>query len=182
MGIQMLTDMQAKGRQAKKDEEVAFAEFKTWCTEESANLKSDIAKNTEQIELLDTEIMKLHGEVKALGEAIAQLSNDVATAQANTKAEESKRAKDHAAFLEEEQDFSESVDALERAINVLQKQNYDRPAGAAALMQLSGEDSRVPSQAKSIISAFITMMDGKSSEDPMAYAAPEANAYEFQSD
>merc|ERR1719454_1003878 len=92
--IQMLTDMQAKGRQSKKDEEVAFAEFKTWCTEESANLKSDIAKNTEQIELLDTEIMKLNAEVKALGEAIAQLSNDVATAQANTKAEESKRAKD----------------------------------------------------------------------------------------
>merc|ERR1712194_413655 len=78
--IQMLTDMQAKGRQAKMDEEVAFAEFKTWCTEESANLKSDIVKNTEQIELLDTEIMKLNIEVKALGEAIAQLSNDEATA------------------------------------------------------------------------------------------------------
>merc|ERR1719277_2147538 len=83
--IQMLTDMQAKGRQAKKDEEVAFAEFKTWCTEESANLKSDIAKNTEQIDLLDTEIMKLNAEVKALGESIAKLSNDVATAQASTK-------------------------------------------------------------------------------------------------
>merc|ERR1712217_92542 len=183
MGIQMLTDMQAKGRQAKKDEEVAFAEFKTWCTQESANLKSDIAKNDEQIDLLDTEIMKLDSEVKSLGEAIAKLSNDVATAQADTKAEEAKRAKDHAAFLEEEQDFSESVDALERAISVLQKQNYDRPASAAALMQLSSEDSRVPAQAKSIISAFITMMDGgKNSDDPMAYAAPEANAYEFQSD
>merc|ERR1719291_526481 len=127
--------------------------------------------------------MKLNADVKALGEAIAKLSNDVASAQANTKAEEAKRAKDHAAFLEEEQDFSESVDALERAITVLQKQNYDRPAGAAALMQLSGEDSRVPAQAKSILSAFITMMDGgKNSQDPMDYAAPEANAYEFQSD
>merc|ERR1719277_611674 len=83
--IQMLTDMQAKGRQAKMDEEVAFAEFKTWCTEESANLKSDIAKNNEQIEVLDTEIMQLNADVKALGEAIAQLSNDVATAQASTK-------------------------------------------------------------------------------------------------
>merc|ERR1712190_278224 len=120
---------------------------------------------------------------KALGEAIAQLSNTVASSQAATKAEEAKRAKDHAAFLEEEQDFSESVDALERAINVLQKENYDRPAGAAALVQLSSADSRVPAQAKSIISAFITMMDGgKNSDDPMAYAAPEANAYEFQSD
>merc|ERR1719277_1362385 len=80
--IQMLTDMQAKGRQSKMDEEVAFSEFKTRCTEESANLKSDISKNDEQIDLLDTEIMKLDQEVKGLGEAIAKLSNDVASAQA----------------------------------------------------------------------------------------------------
>merc|ERR1719277_380192 len=71
--IQMLTDMEAKGRQGKKDEQVAYAEFSTWCTTESANLKTEISKNTEDIELLDTEIMKLTSEIKTLGNAIAKL-------------------------------------------------------------------------------------------------------------
>merc|ERR1712039_600254 len=89
-------------------------------------------------------------------------------------------------FLAEEQDYSESVSALERAIAVLKKQDYDRPATAAALLQLTTEESNVPQQAKSIISTFLQSMgadanQAKEFEDPMDYAAPEANAYEFQS-
>merc|ERR1712085_62603 len=79
---------------------------------------------------------------------------------------------DGKAFLEEEQDYSESVSALERAIAVMKKQDYDRPAAAAVLLQLTDADSRVPQQAKSIIATFLSLMGGdasqaKSFEDPM---------------
>merc|ERR1711977_196898 len=73
-------------------------------------------------------------------------------------------------------DYSESVDALQRAIAVLKKQSYDRKQ--ASLVQVSAlkELSLIPAEAKRTIDTFLM-------QDPegLAVSAPEANAYEFQS-
>eukprot|EP00429_Kryptoperidinium_foliaceum_P137912 CAMPEP_0176276338 /NCGR_PEP_ID=MMETSP0121_2-20121125/47701_1 /TAXON_ID=160619 /ORGANISM="Kryptoperidinium foliaceum, Strain CCMP 1326" /LENGTH=69 /DNA_ID=CAMNT_0017616585 /DNA_START=27 /DNA_END=232 /DNA_ORIENTATION=+ len=69
--------MSAKTKQEKNDEEVAFATFKTWCTQEDARLKSDLSKNAEAIELFSAEIGKLTTETRAHGERIATLSQEV---------------------------------------------------------------------------------------------------------
>lgn len=177
--IAMLTDMAAKSNKEKANEEIAFAKFSTWCKQESANLKNDIAKGAQAIELLLAEEEKLTSEAGTLGEAIAKLSSDVATFEADMKAATSQRAKDHEDFLVEQQDYSESVDALDRAIAVLQKQDYDRTG--TALLQLT-ENERLPAKARSLVAAFMGMLGGKSDDpDFMDYQAPEANAYEFQS-
>ena len=70
-------------------------------------------------------------------------------------------------------DYSESVDALQRAIAVLKKQSHDRKQ--ASLLQLK-ELSLIPPEAKKAIDIFLQ-------QDPegLAVSAPEANAYEFQS-
>jgi hypothetical protein len=75
-------------------------------------------------------------------------------------------------------DYSESVDALQRAIAVLKKQAHDRTqksslAQVAALKELS----LIPPSAKKIINAFLSTEEDTEDLD----AAPEANAYEFQS-
>merc|ERR1719316_2269439 len=75
-------------------------------------------------------------------------------------------------------DYSESVDALQRAIAVLKKQAHDRSqksslAQVAALKNLN----LIPDKAKKIINAFLSTEEDV--ED--VAAAPEANAYEFQS-
>lgn len=170
----MLQDMSATAKKEKNDEEIAFAKFTVWCKQETASLAKEIKENGESIEMLETEIGKLTQDIAALGDAIGELSDNVAKFNADVKSETAQREKDHAAFLEEEKDYSESVDALERAISVLSKQDYDKPA----LMQLS-EDDRLPAKAKSIVVALLGTAVEKA--DPMDYAAPEANAYEFQS-
>mmetsp|Transcript_10056 Transcript_10056/g.25165 ORF Transcript_10056/g.25165 Transcript_10056/m.25165 type:complete len:734 (-) Transcript_10056:75-2276(-) len=182
--IQMLTDMTAKGKQEKNDEEVAFAKFKTWCSHETASLKGDIKKGGEQIETLAAHIGKLGTDIKGLGEDIADLQNKKASDEADLKAHKEQRAKDHEDFLATEADFSESVDALERAIGILSEENYDRPAAASALLQLSSSTAArmMPQKAHSIMQAFIGLLQqGKSPLGGMDYEAPEANAYEFQS-
>merc|ERR1719333_1818958 len=77
-------------------------------------------------------------------------------------------------------DYSESVDALQRAIAVLKKQAHDRKQ-ASALVQVSDLKNMalIPDNAKKAIDAFLQ----QSGEDPegLAVSAPEANAYEFQS-
>jgi len=176
--IQMLTDMSAKSKQEKKDAEVAFAKFSTWCSQEIPSLEGEISKSGEQIMVLGASIQKLESDVKTLGKDIAALNGKAAMAEADLKAEKDQRAKDHDEFLAESKDYAESVDALERAIAVLQKQAYDRTGGQAALLQFS-KSPELPEKARTILSAFVDTMG----EDPdySSYQAPEANAYEFQS-
>lgn len=178
--IQMLTDMSAKAKQEKKAEEVAFAKFTTWCSQETTNLKTEIKANSEDMDLLEADIGKLQNEVRTLGEALGNLNSNVANMEANKQSEVVQRKKDHADFEEEAKDYSESVDALERAIRVLKKQDYDRSGAAEALLQISNKD-RMPEKARSVVAAFVTMMSGKQDADFNDYSAPEANAYEFQS-
>jgi hypothetical protein len=181
--IQMLQDMKAKCSQEKKNEEVAFAEFQTWCKMEIPQTKKSIKKSAETIELLTAEIAKLTQEAKILGEEIAKLQSNVASFEAEKKAAKEQREKDHAAFVEESTDYGESVDALDRAIVVLMKKTADKPADSAVLLQLA-ESDRLPSEAKSMVAAFLGGMgkDFMESMGPgMDYEAPEANAYEFQS-
>merc|ERR1719199_1074892 len=75
-------------------------------------------------------------------------------------------------------DYSESVDALERAIAVLKKQTADRKQ--ASLLQVSSLSSLrlIPDDAKNAIDAFIQQ---DQEDESLAVSAPEANAYEFQS-
>merc|ERR1712190_519141 len=76
------------------------------------------------------------------------------------------------------QDYSESIDALQRAIAVLKKQAYDRKQ-ADSFVQVSAlkQLTLIPIDAKKAIDAFLE-------QDPaegLAVSAPEAYGYEFQS-
>merc|ERR1719410_1782954 len=142
----------ATSKKEKNDEEIAFGKFTVWCEQETTSLAKEIKGNGESIEMLEAEIDKLTQDVAALGEAIGELNDNVAKYKADVKSETVQREKDNAAFLEEEKDYSESVDALERAIAVLSKQDYDRPA----LLQLA-EDDKLPAKAKSVVTALLGM-------------------------
>jgi len=171
--IGMLTDMSTKCKQEMKDEQVAFAEFEAFCANGKPALKKKIAKSAETIETLNAEIGKLTSDVANLGEEIAGLQADVTKFEADKKAHEAASEKDHKAFIEESTDYSESVDALDRAIQVLNEK--DGNIAGASMLQLSMNDKRMPAKAKSLISAFLGL------DDADQFEPPEANAYESQS-
>merc|ERR1719183_951494 len=158
-----------------------MAEFETWCKHEIPQTKKSIKKSAETIELLTAEIAKLNTEAKVLGEEIAKLQSDVSSFESEKSEATAQRKKDNEAYIEESTDYGESVDALDRAIMVLNKKTADKPAADAVLLQLAQSD-RLPAQAKSMVAAFLGVM-GKDFLDDMGpdYEAPEANAYEFQS-
>jgi len=185
--IAMLNDMSAKAKQEKNDEEVAFAEFQTWCKTESASLQRSIVKDGEAIELLSTEIGKLGTEAKTLGEEIGTLQALVASSEANKKAQEKQRATEHEAYLEELKDYAESVRALESAIDEIEKENQDKAAKGAVLLQLStgeGIGAQLPEKARNMVAAFMEVIGGNMlhGEDAADLEAPEAAAYEAHGD
>jgi len=178
--IQMLTDMAAKSKEEKAEEEVNFSKFKTWCTEEIRKVTAEIAKNAADIESLTAEIAALKAAASELESDVAQLNRDATKYDADMEKETAERKKEHEAFVAEEQDYGESVDALGRAITVLKAQDVDRTGASSALVELA-KDSKLPSKVKSVVTAFVAMASNSSDPSNLDYKAPEAYGYEFQS-
>merc|ERR1719265_2987311 len=74
-------------------------------------------------------------------------------------------------------DYSESVDALERAIAVLKKQAHDRKQASLTQVSVLKDLDLIPKEAKRAIDVFLA----QDPDEGLAVSAPEANAYEFQS-
>jgi len=172
--IQLMEGMLEKGKKEKHDEQVQFASYKQFCDDTSTEKKRSIAEANEQIEILKADIEKYTATAAKLSKEIAEHEEDIAVWEGDVKAATKVREIEKADYDATHADYSESVDALERAIAVLKKQSHDR--SQAALLQLK-EARFIPAEAKKAIDAFIQ-------EDPaegLAVSAPEANAYEFQS-
>merc|ERR1719399_292483 len=126
------------------------------------------------IEVLGADIEKCTSDAAALSEHIEKLDEDIAVWEGDVKAATKVREIEKADYDVTHKDYSESIDALERAIAVLKKQDKDR--AQASLLQLSAQ-RLVPDEARRTIESFL-------SEDPdegLAVSAPEANAYESAS-
>merc|ERR1719317_448617 len=74
-------------------------------------------------------------------------------------------------------DYSESIDALERAIAVLKKQAYNRKQASFAQLKALNSLQLIPKAAKKAIDAFLEQEPAEG----LAVSAPEAYGYEFQS-
>merc|ERR1719217_455558 len=142
--LQMMGEMLSKGKKEKNIEEVEFAKFKTWCEDTIADTKKDIAEGTAKIEQLTADIAKAESDVKQLSEEIAEHEAEVAQWESDlaaaTKIRETEKADYDAAHL----DYSESIDAIKRAIVALSKRDKDIPQ---SLLQHKAS-SRLPEPTK----------------------------------
>jgi cell division septum initiation protein DivIVA len=115
-----------------------------------------------------------------LTKEIAEHDADIAAWTGDKKAATKVRHIEKADYDALHTDYSESVDALQRAIAVLKKQAHDRPQ-ASSFAQVSALQglSLIPKEAKKTLDLFLA----QTSEDPegLAVSAPEASGYEFQS-
>merc|ERR1719158_1235093 len=173
--------MLEKGKKEKHDEQVQFAAYKQFCDDTSTEKKRAIEQATESLEMLKADIAKAIADAAQLGKEIAGLDEDVSIWNGDKKAATSVRGIEKADYDATHKDYSESVDALQRAIAVLKKQAYDRKQ-ASSLAQVSALKSLslIPVAAKRALDVFLEQ-DPEASTEGLAVSAPEANAYEFQS-
>jgi len=173
--IELLSENIAKGKQEKHEEEVRFVEFAEWCENTSTDKQRAIDEAKRQIEQLTADIQKAKSDSKVLGEEIATLDGQINGWAADKTASQEQRASELKDFNAVSQDYSESIDALGRAIGVLQAKTADTKQ--EALIQLASS-KLVPSEAKRVINAFLQVSD---EPDFLSRSGPKANAYEFQS-
>jgi len=175
--VQLMEGMLEKGKKEKHDEQVQFASYKQFCDDTTVEKKRAIAEANQQIDTLKADIQKYSSDVAKLTKEIAELDEDISIWEGDIKAATAVRGIEKSDYDTLHKDYSESVDALQRAIAVLKKQTGDRKQSfiqVAALQQLS----LVPQEAKAAINVFL--QDAEPTEG-LAVSAPEANAYEFQS-
>merc|ERR1719502_1345732 len=119
----------------KHEEQVQFAAFKQFCEDTIVEKTNAIKEANDLIAVLKADIQKYAADAEQLTLEIKEHEEDVAKMTADVKAATKVRETERAEYETTHKDYSESISALERAIEVLKKQNYDRPQ--ASLMQVS---------------------------------------------
>lgn len=183
----MMGEMAAKGDAEKKAEAVKFSAFDQWCQNTVRTKTNEIDAGTTKMEELNAEIEQCDVDIRALTARIQELDEDVDRWNKDQAAATAVRDKEAVDFKATVTDYSESLEALAGAIQVLKKQDADRPQAALvqSLVQVS-RMSLVPISTKKALAAFLQQPVADSIPDAMpadnlAVSAPEANAYEFQS-
>jgi len=170
--LTLMEDMKAKGIAAKNDEEVKFSAFSQWCTNTKKAKNGEIDAGNAKMEMLSAGIEKARVTINKLTDRIQELEEDVGRWKKDSKSATTVRDAERADFTATVTDYTESIDAVAGAINILKKQTQDK--AQAALIQVRSL-KLVPASSKKMLTSFLQ-------QDPeLAYEAPEANAYENQS-
>jgi len=166
--VSMIGDMLTTAKEAKKTEEVQFATFQQWCTGVQTERKRSIEEEAAQIVQLNADIDQATAEAGVLGEEITELDGTIAQVEAEVANATAVRKTERTDYEATHQDYSESIDAIGRAIQVLGSKTADV---AQSLLQVrrSLADAMSPHE-KSIIDSLLGVNQ-----------APKANAYENQS-
>jgi hypothetical protein len=175
--LTLMEEMKAKGIKEKEAEAVRFSAFSQWCENTKKSKTDEINAGNQKIESLEAKIEKARVLIEKLTDRILELEEDVSRWKKDEKSAATVRDAERADFTATVTDYTESIDAVAGAINILKKQAYDRKQ--ADLIQSSLIQVRslklIPAASKKALTSFLQQAP------ELEVSAPEANAYEFQS-
>merc|ERR1719162_711173 len=167
----MLSEMKAKGELMLQEEGKTYAAYSEWVSDQERKLGFEIKTAKSDSEKLLAAIAEADSSVKKLGDQIKELDGEISTAEQEKQAATELRAKQHAEYVEISTDYSESVDALARAIQTMESKNYDVPQAMALMQSMAAAKPAM----RRVLTAFLQEKEAR------AQGGPEVAAYEFQS-
>jgi len=174
--LEMMNEMLAKGKAEKEAEMKIYKEYAEWVSDkeretgfEIKTAKTEIEEFTAAAELADSDVADLTAK-------IAELDGEIGAWEADQKAATAVRDSEHAEYLKISKDYSESLDALERAISVLSSQDYDRAQAEMLLQKMSKTN---PAMRRVMVG--LLEVSSRTEEASHGSGAPAVAAYEFQS-
>ena len=142
--IQLMQGMLEKGKKEKHGEQVQFAAYKQFCDDTTVEKQRAIAEANEKIDGLKADIQKYTADAAQLTKEIAGHDEDISVWNGDIKAATNVREIEKADYDAMNKDYSESVDALQRAIAVLKKQSHDRKQSSFAQVSALKELNLIP--------------------------------------
>jgi hypothetical protein len=186
--LSMLSSLETKIIKEGETAQKTYDEFAEWCEDRSRNVgfeikdgKAEVAQQTATIESATSTIASLNAKVE-------ELANGLSVDEADLKAATEIRAKEAADFAATEKDLVESIDTLQRAILILEK---EMKKGGAAMMQMQKAGSNL-AQALSVMvdssligsqdaAKLTALVQNSEKEDDSELGAPAAATYEGHS-
>jgi len=156
--LQMIGDLQQKIIKEGEEEHKLFAEFSEWCEDESKEKQFEIKTGEANKESLEATIAKSITDADAADTAIAELGAGIAKNEEDLAKATRIRDAEHADFVAVETDLVDTVDILERATGILEKEMAKH--GAALVQQPEAADGSTPTE--NLVNTLQTILDASS--------------------
>eukprot|EP00435_Cladocopium_sp_Y103_P031069 s2656_g7.t2 len=177
--IGALEKMQATSEEEMQEEKIQFTKFDQFCSATLDVKKKAIQQTRDTLESITSEISRLDSEAEKMSKEIAQHEAAIKNSQEQKSNATELRKAEEENFNATRLDLQESSVAIQKALQQLKKENYDRPQStSASFVQSSrglgglGEFERSETVAKAL--ALAAAFRNKP-------VPPKADAYEFQS-
>jgi len=188
--VKLLTELKLKITKEGVEEKKLFDAFMAWCKDGGKEKEFEITTSKSKIEDLETTISKGASDIEVSTSKIEELAAQLSTNDADLQAATGIREKAHTEFVALEKELIDTIDTLERAINILA-----RKLRGSALMQAKVDSTDV----KNLISTLSTVIDAASlslhdrtkllglvqssdEDEDAAYGAPSPEAYASHSE
>jgi len=182
--ISMIGDLETKIIGEGEDAHKVYAEFSEWCEDTSKDTMYEIKTGKGNVADLKATIEKESANIAVQESSIDDLAGQIATDEADLKAATEIREKEASAFSSEEKDLVETIDTLERAIGIIEKEM----SGGASFAQINKASTVAQALSVMVQAESISVADGKkltalvqSGSDDEDSGAPDPAVYESQS-
>lgn len=194
--LELLSSLQAKVVKEGEASQSTFDEFTYWCENQSKDLKYAIENGKAQKEDLDATIAKAKSTIDAGNGKIEELTSKLQTLEGDLKDATDIREKEHEEFVVAERDLVDDVDALARAIQILERElekgaafvQMKSATNFAQALKVLVDASALSTQDATRLKAFVQSSEQSSEDDENdsrtmsnMMGAPDPAAYESQS-
>merc|ERR1719183_2541557 len=158
--IELLDGLAAKITKEGEAEQKAFQEYIEWCDDFTKEKAFEIKSLTAKKESLEATISKATSDIEGCDAKIEELAASIATGEAELKNATLIREKEKADFEAGEAELVDSIDVLDRAIAILEREMAKNPA----LVQVDTTNVKVMVQSISAVinaAASFSSMDQK---------------------
>jgi len=118
--IEMLTNMETKGKEERDKEKAAFAAYNTWALGVQEEKSADVEDGETLSKKLEGLILAEQGTAAEAQEKIEEYAEVLSNEEDNLKAITKTRSEEHTQFISEEQDLTDSIFACDKAKEVLE--------------------------------------------------------------
>jgi len=189
--LELLGGLEAKVMAEGEAELKAYKAFFEWCDDVAKNGEQDIKTAQSQQDKLEAKIGDLASDISVADSRVADLAASVSQADTEHKNATLIRDKESADFASSEHELVDTIDTVDRAINMLQKEMAKNPAFAQtamsadlsntlnALSEVLDAAAMPATDAKKLL-ALVQSHDASENDD-MDLVAPAAATYKTHS-
>jgi len=160
--LSLMNTMLETAKTEKQEELVAHTKYDTMAEDTIAEKTRLIADYKAEMEAMSAKAISSEAAANAADEDAAEAKAHFMANEAEMKKLRAQREAEHKEFVKQQEDYMESVDALDRAIKVLNEQ--PKKVAQASLLELANH-KKIPQESMKVITAFLA-------------ADPQAHGYE----